>query len=112
MLAWIQSEKRQYKQSIQNKEVRKLTKPDMWYHLPGKGNIADLSWRECLPEELSSKRSNWINGPSWLTQEISTWPISKDIKRLTNKEEEESIKTEMRTSAVSTIIANFSRQFP
>ena len=58
MLAWIQSEKRQYKQSIQNKEVRKLTKRDMWYHLPRKGNIAYLSWRECLPEELSSKRSN------------------------------------------------------
>ena len=77
----------------------------MWYHLPGKENIADLPSRECLPEELSSKRSNWINGPSWLSQEISTWPISKDINRFTNKEEEEFVKTEIRTSAVSTIIA-------
>ena len=40
-----------------------------------------------------------------LIQEISTWPISKDINRFTNKEEEEFIKTEMRTSAVSTIVA-------
>ena len=106
-LAWIQNEKKQYKQFVQNRvtEVRELTKMDMWYHLPGKENIADLPSRGCLPEELSSKRSNWINGPSWLTQEISTWPISKDINRFTNKEEEEFIKTEMRTSAVSTIIA-------
>ena len=85
------------------REVRELTKTDMWYHLPGKEIIADLTSRECLPEELSSKRSNLINGPSWLSQEISTWPISKDINRFTNKEEEEFIKTEMRTLAVLTI---------
>ena len=77
----------------------------MWYHLPGKENIADLPSRGCLSEGLSSKRSNWINGPGWLSQEISTWPISKDINRFTNKEEEEFIKIEIRTSAVSTIIA-------
>ena len=106
-LAWIQNEKKQYEQFVQNRvtEVRKLTKADMWYHRPGKENIADLLSRGCLPEELSSKRSNWINGPRWLSQEISTWPISKDINRFTNEEEEEFIKTEMRTSAVSTIIA-------
>ena len=57
-----------------------------------------------MPEELSSKRSNWINGPSCLTQEMSTWLISKDINRFTAKEEE-LIKTEMRTLVVSTIIA-------
>ena len=56
-------------------------------------------------EELSSKRDNWINGPSWLPQEISTWPIPKDINRFTDKEEVGFIKTEMQTSAVSTIIA-------
>ena len=59
-LAWIQNEKKQYKQFEQNRvrEVRELTKTDMWYHLPGKENMADLLSRECLPEELSSKRSN------------------------------------------------------
>ena len=59
-LAWIQNEKKQYKQFEQNRvrEVRELTKTDMWYHLPGRENIADLLSRECLPEELSSKRSN------------------------------------------------------
>ena len=105
-LAWIQNEKKQYKQFVQNRvrEVDKLTKTDMWYHLPGKENIADLPSRGCLPEELSSKRGSWINGPSWLSQEISTWPISKDINRFTNKEEKKFINTGMQTS-VSTIIA-------
>ena len=99
--------KKQYKEFVQNRvaEARELTKTDMCYHLPGKGNIADLPLSGCLPEELTSKRSNWINGPSWLTQEISTSRISKDISRYTNKEEKEFIKTEMQTSAVSTIIA-------
>ena len=94
-----------YKQFVQNRvrEVRELTKTNMWYHLPGKEIIADLPSKECLPEELSSKRSNFINGPSWLPQEISTWPVSKDINRFTNKEEEEFIKTEMQILAVSTI---------
>ena len=66
MLAWIQNEKKQDKQFVQNpvKEIRELTKTDMWYHLPGKENIADLPSRGCLPEELSSKRGSWINGPS------------------------------------------------
>ena len=40
-----------------------------------------------------------------MSQEISTGPISKEIKRFTNKEEEEFIETEMQTSAVSAIIA-------
>ena len=54
--------KKQYKQFVQNRvtEVRELTKTDMWYRLSGKENIADLPSRERLPEELSSKRSNWI----------------------------------------------------
>ena len=105
-LAWIQNEKKQYKQFVHNrvKEVRVLTKTDMWYHLPRKENIADLPSRGCLPEELSSKRDSWINGPSWLSQKISTWPISKDTNRFTNKEEEKFINKEMQTS-VSTIIA-------
>ena len=100
--AWIQNEEKLYKQFVQNRvrEVRELTKTDMWQHLPGKENIADLSSRGYLPEELSSKRSNWFNGPSWLSQEISTWPISKDFNRFTDKEEVGFIKTEMQTSAV------------
>ena len=106
MLAWIQNVKKHYKQFVQNpvKEVRELIKTDMWYHLPGKENIADLPSRGCLPEELSSKRGDWINGRSWLSQKISTWPISKDINRLTYEEEEKFINTEMQTS-ISTIIA-------
>ena len=75
----------------------------MWYHLPRIENIADLPSRGCLPEELSSKRDSWINGPSWLSQEISSWSIFKDINRFTNKEEEEFINTEMQTSLSTTI---------
>ena len=98
--------KKHYKQPVQNQftEVRELTKTDMWYHLLGNKTIADLSRRECLSEELSSKSSNWINHSCWLTQEISTWAISKNINRFTNKEEEKFIKTEMRTTPVSAII--------
>ena len=106
-LAWIQNEKKQYKQLVQNRVrvERELTKMDMWYHLLGKDNIADLLSRRSLPEELPSKRSNWINGPSWLSQETSLWPIFKGINRFANKEEEKFIKTEMQTSTVSIIIA-------
>ena len=57
-----------------------------------------------MAEELSSKRNNWVNGPSWLSLEILTCPTSKKINRFKNKEEE-LIKTEMKISAVSTIIA-------
>ena len=51
--AWIQNEKKQYKQFVQNRvrEVRELTKMDMWYHLPGKENIADLPSRVIIKEK-------------------------------------------------------------
>ena len=105
-LACIQNEKKQYKQFVQNRvrEVRELTKTDTWHHLPGKENIADLPSRGCFLEEMPSNRGSWINGPSWLSWEISTWTISKDMNRFTKKEEEKFINTEIQTS-VSTIIA-------
>ena len=59
-LAWIQNKKKQCKQFVQIRvtEVGELTKADIWYHLLGEENIANLPSRGSLSEELSSKRSN------------------------------------------------------
>ena len=62
MLAWIQNEKKRYKQFIQNcvKEFKDFTQTDMLYHFPGKENIADLTSRGCLSCHQSGKVGSMV----------------------------------------------------
>ena len=82
-LARIQNEKKQYKQFVHNRvrEVRELNKTDMWQHLPGKENNADLSSGGCLPEELSSKIGLMVQVGCHRKFQLGPYPkISKDLQ--------------------------------
>ena len=77
VLHWIQNVSKSYKQYVQNRaiEIRRLTPPEIWRHIPGADNIADLPSRGCLPEQLQRQQEHWFHGPGWLSQEIPKWPI-------------------------------------
>ncbi|XP_037921349.1 uncharacterized protein LOC119658153 [Hermetia illucens] len=76
-LYWIRSSKFQKDVFVYNRvqEIQQLTANDNWNHCPGSINPADLLTRGVSAQTLLSCET-WLNGPSWLYNDISEWPIS------------------------------------
>ncbi|XP_011858502.1 PREDICTED: uncharacterized protein LOC105556050 [Vollenhovia emeryi] len=94
VLSWIKQEK-QWATFVWNRtrEIRQLTEPEHWYHLPGSMNPADLPSRGCSTRQLLD--SKWWEGPEWLRKSREQWPsvdyivdeteVNKEIKKSTFK---------------------------
>lgn len=75
------------------KEIRSLSEPGQWQHVPGAMNPADLPSRGCTAKHLIE--SQWWEGPEWLRKPQEQWPssdynideaeVSREIKRSTIK---------------------------
>ncbi|CAD7091446.1 unnamed protein product [Hermetia illucens] len=76
-LYWIRSIEFQKDVFVYNRvqEIQQLTANDNWNHCPGSINPADLLTRGVSAQTLLSCET-WLNGPSWLYNDISEWPIS------------------------------------
>lgn len=115
-LTWIKNASGQYKQYVQGRvnEIRANTGKEVWFHVPGKENPADLPSRGCTVEALEIE--SWSHGPDWLTTSRDEWPLTsgegltsgtEELK--TNKVAVFKVATE-NTGCISTLIdlANFS----
>ncbi|GFX41627.1 integrase catalytic domain-containing protein [Trichonephila clavipes] len=53
-------------------EIRSLTSPAMWCHIPGTLNAADLVSRGSSEEHLL--QGKWWEGPTWFLEREENWP--------------------------------------
>ena len=67
-LAWAKSEPARWNVFVANRvtKIQELTSPDMWRHVPGEENPADLGTRPNAPPLQGLDR--WWHGPPWLLE--------------------------------------------
>ena len=56
-------------------EIQSKTNVNEWLHVPSSQNIADILTKGAPPSDLV-EGSIWQNGPSWLLDDVSCWPIT------------------------------------
>ena len=61
---------KEWKQFVNHRvpEIRQLLSTDVWAHVPGVENPADLASRGVNPLSLANN-SLWLNGPTWKREE-------------------------------------------
>ena len=80
VLSWLRGNPQRFKPFVGNRvaEVMELISPDRWQQVPGKTNPADCASRGLYPSELVQHKS-WWNGPSWLHNSPSNWPVLPEL---------------------------------
>ena len=70
VLYWIQGKDKEWKHFVNHRvvEIRQLLPTDLWAHVPGVENPADLASRGVNSLSLASN-SLWWNGSTWLSSE-------------------------------------------
>ena len=74
VLAYIQSDSRRFKTFVANRVslIRENSTPDQWCHIDGNDNPADILSRGCNASTLPTV---WFEGPRFLSEYKSSWPI-------------------------------------
>ena len=80
-------------------EILKLTKKEVWGHVPGVENPADIGSRVAKASELRDSKL-WWEGPKWLKEEKETWPNNEPLED-SNEVSEERKKASVLTTSVA-----------
>lgn len=76
-LHWIQKHSSTLATFVSNRvaDIQELADEVSWRHVPSKQNPADIVSRGCNIDEL--KESIWFNGPQFLLENSTNWPVNK-----------------------------------
>ncbi|XP_073821413.1 uncharacterized protein [Musca autumnalis] len=85
ILYWLKTHPSTLATFVSNRvaEIQEWSESDVWRHVPTKQNPADIVSRGCSVEELKS--SIWFEGPKFLLDDMSKWPVNKHFE-LTEEE--------------------------
>ena len=80
VLCWIRNEVRRFQPFVAHRisEIRELTRPEQWQHVPGADNPADAPTRGLSLTDLKESQL-WWEGPKFLLGDGSTWPLKKQF---------------------------------
>ena len=92
-LYWINSDSRPLETFVRNAviEIRRLSKPDQWYHVASELNVADIATRKTTVAEIGIE-SNWQKGMPWKALPQEAWPL-QTISQITVASEDKRIAT-------------------
>lgn len=81
-LTWIKSPASRWKPFVANRasQIQSLTDVSIWNYVPGDCNPADLATRDLSPQQLRES-TLWKNGPDWLAEDSSFWPINPELQK-------------------------------
>ena len=80
VLQWLQSQSCRYKVFVGTRvaDIQELTEGSPWRHVRSADNPADDITRGLTLSQLLGEH-RWINGPSFLLQDETTWPAEPDL---------------------------------
>ena len=81
-LPWIKGPSSRWKDFVENRvqEILERVPPDQWRFCPGNQNPADLLTRGISATQLKENEL-WWNGPNWLKQSHSHWPVHEPVRQ-------------------------------
>ena len=81
-LFWLNQDYRPLQVSVRNSviEIRRLTMPENWFHIPSEDNIADLGTRSATLEEIAED-SDWQQGKPWMRGRREDFP-TRTVKEI------------------------------
>lgn len=76
VLSWLQTPPYRLKTFVSSRisQIIDVVPPSCWFHISSENNAADICSRGALPSQLVALRTQWVNGPNWLSDSPDNWP--------------------------------------
>ena len=73
VLAYIRNDTKRFKTFVANRvsQIRRVSEPDQWFHIPGNQNPADVLSRGCSTDNVPEM---WLRGPDFIWDYKCNWP--------------------------------------
>ncbi|XP_046399958.1 uncharacterized protein LOC124166473 [Ischnura elegans] len=111
VLSWLKGHPSNWKTFVANRvsEILEKCPNAQWLHIKSSDNPADCATRGYTSEKLRES-SLWWNGPQWISQDPTTWPLYNDCISLSTDIEQKS-KVSLYTSTIDEPFIQYFERF-